>query len=143
MRISDWSSDVCSSDLGGRQRLLPFLPLRLLPAVLTPAVEIGLELLLALPEVFVIVAVQLLDLPVAPAAIMAVLALIVAFVVVLMSKPRTRPGLAAGESPAALVPLHSGRIDEYGDLAAPLGAPGVELGITSGGGGRCQDVVTE
>src|SRR3546814_4393854 len=55
---------------GGRQRLLPFLPLRLLPAVLTPAVEIGLELLLALPAVFVIVAVQLLDLPVAPAAIM-------------------------------------------------------------------------
>src|SRR3546814_9323329 len=69
------------------QRLLPFLPLRLLPAVLTPAVEIGLELLLALPAVFVIVAVQLLDLPVAPAAIMAVLALIVACVVVLMSKP--------------------------------------------------------
>src|SRR3546814_10874270 len=98
VRISDWSSDGCSSDLsglaaaggaaadrcrrlplfGGRQRLLPFLPLRLLPAVLTPAVEIGLELLLALPAVFVIVAVQLLDLPVAPAAIMAVLALIVA-----------------------------------------------------------------
>src|SRR3546814_9772994 len=127
MRISDWSSDVCSSDLGGRQRLLPFLPLRLLPAVLTPAVEIGLDLLLALPAVFVIVAVQLLDLPVAPAAIMAVLALIGACVVVLMSKPRTRPGLAAGERPAALVPLHSGRIAEYGVLAAPLVALGVAL----------------
>src|SRR3546814_983371 len=37
---------------GGRHRLLPFLPLRLLPAVLTPAVEIGLELLLELPAVF-------------------------------------------------------------------------------------------
>src|SRR3546814_2441062 len=92
MRISDWSSDLCSSDLA----------------------------------VFVIVAVQLLDLPVAPAAIMAVLALIVACVVVLMSKPRTRPGLAAGERPAALVPLHSGRIAEYGVLAAPLVALGVD-----------------
>src|SRR3546814_3352785 len=87
----------------------------------------SLELLLALPAVFVIVAVQLLDLPVAPAAIMAVLALIVACVVVLMSKPRTRPGLAAGERPAALVPLHSGRIAEYGVLAAPLVALGVAL----------------
>src|SRR3546814_20666744 len=75
------------------QRLLPFLPLRLLPAVLTPAVEIGLELLLGLPAVFVIVAVQLLDLPVAPAAIMAVPALIVACVGVPVSKPPTRPGL--------------------------------------------------
>src|SRR3546814_18525615 len=81
--------------------------------------------MLALPAVFVIVAVQLLDLPVAPAAIMAVLALIVACVVVLMSKPRTRPGLAAGERPAALVPLHSGRIAEYGVMAAPLVALGV------------------
>src|SRR3546814_19521972 len=83
--------------------------------------------MLALPAVFVIVAVQLLDLPVAPAAIMAVLALIVACVVVLMSKPRTRPGLAAGERPPALVPLHSGRIAAYGLLAAPPAAPGVAL----------------
>src|SRR3546814_3691935 len=44
-----------------------------------------------------------------------------------MSKPRTRPGLAVGERPAALVPLHSGRIAEYGVLAAPLVALGVAL----------------
>src|SRR3546814_2697551 len=28
MRISDWSSDVCSSDLEGRARLMPFASLR-------------------------------------------------------------------------------------------------------------------
>src|SRR3546814_11992052 len=39
---------------GGCLRLLPFLPLRLLPAVLTPAVETGLELPLVLPAAFVI-----------------------------------------------------------------------------------------
>src|SRR3546814_10095386 len=32
VRISDWSSDVCSSDLGGLQRLLPeWEPIRTLP----------------------------------------------------------------------------------------------------------------
>src|SRR3546814_20776386 len=110
MRISDWSSDVCSSDLsglaaaggaaadrcrrlplfGGRQRLLPFLTLRLLPAVLTLAVEIGLELLLALPAVLVIVEVHHPDMPVEPDEIMAVLDLTVACFVVPLSKTQGR-----------------------------------------------------